>query len=96
MLSRHRRNSGKLFSGSGGGKQNPVHAIFSVGGELLTSTESIVRRWKEYYKDLLNPTNMDSKEETELENLGLGSSITGVKVAETVKQLRSSSTPGDR
>ena len=56
--------------------QNPVHTVFSAGGELLTSTESIVRRWKEYFEDLLNPT-MHSEEETKPEVFGLDSPITG-------------------
>ena len=30
------------------GKQNPVQMVFSVGGELLTSTEFLVQRWKQY------------------------------------------------
>ena len=38
------------------GKQNPVHGVLSVGRELLTSTESTVQQWKEYFKELLNPT----------------------------------------
>ena len=48
------------------GKQNPVLMVLSVGGELLTSTESIVRRWKEFFEDLLNPNNTYSEEEAEL------------------------------
>ena len=65
------------------GKWNPVHTAFSVGGELLTSTESIVQWWKEYFEDRLNPTKTHFKEEGDLE--GLGSHITGVEVAGAVK-----------
>ena len=46
--------------------------VFSVGGELLTSTVSIVKRWREYFEVLLNPTNMHSEEEAEAEDFGLG------------------------
>ena len=42
------------------GKKYPVHTVFSAGGELLTSTESIVGWWKEYSEDLLNPMNTHS------------------------------------
>ncbi|KAK3514905.1 hypothetical protein QTP70_034961 [Hemibagrus guttatus] len=38
------------------------------GGELLVSTGDIVRRWKEYFEDLLNPTDMPSVEEPEAED----------------------------
>ena len=48
------RYSCKLF-GSSRRKAVPVHTVFSVGGELLTSTASIFGWWKEYFKDLLNP-----------------------------------------
>ena len=61
--------------------------VFGVGGESLTSTEAIVRRWKEYFDDLLNT---HSKEEAQQEDFGLGSLITGEEVARAVKQLHSS------
>ncbi|KAI3376830.1 hypothetical protein L3Q82_000410 [Scortum barcoo] len=35
------------------------------GGELLTSTGDIVGRWKKYFEDLLNPTDLPSNEEAE-------------------------------
>ena len=34
------------------GMRNPVRMVFRVGGELLTSTDSIVGQWKEYFQDL--------------------------------------------
>ena len=68
--------------------------IFNVGGELLTSTVSIVWRWKEYFNDILNPIKTNSEEEAELEDFGLGSPITGTEVAGVVKQLHSGSVPG--
>ena len=73
--------------------RNPVHALFIVGVELLTSTESIVRQWKEYFEELLNPTITHSEEEAEPEDYGLGSLITGVEVAGAVKQLLRGTAP---
>ena len=61
---------------------------------MLTSTESIVWQRKEYFDDLLNPTDTHSEEEAEPDEFGLGSPITVVKVAGAVKQLRSSSALG--
>ena len=52
------------------GRRNPGHTVFHVGGELLAPSESIVQGWKEYVKDLLNPTKMHTKEDTELKDLG--------------------------
>ncbi len=49
-----RRYSGKLSGASGGGSGAlPIL-------QLLTSTGDIVGRWKEYFEDLLNPTEMSS------------------------------------
>ena len=68
------------------GKQKPIHMVFSVGWDLLTPIEPIVHRWKKYFEDILNPTNMHS-EEAEPEDFGLGYFITGVNVNGAVKQL---------
>ncbi|KAI3353538.1 hypothetical protein L3Q82_020068 [Scortum barcoo] len=40
------------------GKQYSANTVYSADGELLTSTGDIVGRWKEYFEDLLNPTDM--------------------------------------
>ncbi len=53
-------------------KRCPTNTVFSGGGQLLTSTWDIVGRWKEYFEDLLNPTDMSSIEEAEAE----GSEVT--------------------
>ncbi|KAK3543842.1 hypothetical protein QTP70_030073, partial [Hemibagrus guttatus] len=45
------------------GKQLSVNTVYSGGGELLASTGDIVERWKEYFEDLLNPTDTPSVEE---------------------------------
>ncbi|TWW61291.1 hypothetical protein D4764_05G0013810 [Takifugu flavidus] len=48
------------------GKQCTVNTVYSGDGVLLTSTQDVVDRWKEYFKDLLNPTNTPSSEEVGL------------------------------
>ncbi|KAI3377649.1 hypothetical protein L3Q82_008809 [Scortum barcoo] len=40
------------------GKQYSANTVYSAGGELLTSTGDIVGRWKKYFEDLLNPTEL--------------------------------------
>ncbi|KAI3376944.1 hypothetical protein L3Q82_000185 [Scortum barcoo] len=47
------------------GKQYSANTVYSAGGELLTSTEDIVGRWRKYFEDLLNPTDLPSNEEAE-------------------------------
>ncbi|KAI3361957.1 hypothetical protein L3Q82_012310, partial [Scortum barcoo] len=58
------------------------HTVYSVGGELLTSTGDTVRQLKEYFKDLLNPTNTPSTEEAEAGDSEVDSSITQTEVNE--------------
>ncbi|KAI3357035.1 hypothetical protein L3Q82_003670 [Scortum barcoo] len=45
-------------------KQYSANTVYSAGGELLTSTGDIVGRWKKYFEDLLNPTDLPSNEES--------------------------------
>ncbi|TWW74408.1 hypothetical protein D4764_14G0004110 [Takifugu flavidus] len=63
-------------------------------GELLTTTWDVVDRWKEYFEDLLNPTNAPSNEEAGPGDLGIGSHISGAEVAEVVKKLLGGKAPG--
>ncbi|KAK3513401.1 hypothetical protein QTP70_014229 [Hemibagrus guttatus] len=64
------------------------------GGELLASTGDIVRRWKEYFEDLLNPTDTPSVEEPEAEDSEVDSFITQAEVTEVVQQLLGGKAPG--
>ncbi|KAI3356723.1 hypothetical protein L3Q82_003402 [Scortum barcoo] len=57
------------------------------GGELLTSTGDIVGRWKKYFEDLLNPTDLPSNEEAEAGVSEVeSSSITQAEVTEAYSQ----------
>ncbi|KAI3374918.1 hypothetical protein L3Q82_021055 [Scortum barcoo] len=61
------------------GKQYSANTVYSAGGELLTSTGDIVGRWKKYFEDLLNPTDLPSNEEAEAGVSEVDSSITQAK-----------------
>ena len=50
------------------GKRGTIRAVYSKDWTLLTSTEEVIGRWKEYFCDLLNPTQPPSVAETELED----------------------------
>ncbi|TWW57009.1 hypothetical protein D4764_08G0009960 [Takifugu flavidus] len=76
------------------GKQCTVNTVYSGADVLLTSTRDDVDRWKEYFEDLLNPTNAPSSEEAGLGDLGTGSRIFGAEVAEVVKKLLGGKAPG--
>ncbi|KAI3360204.1 hypothetical protein L3Q82_014513 [Scortum barcoo] len=54
------------LSGTSEGGSSTLPTLFAVqDGELLTSTGDIVGRWKKYFEDLLNPTDLPSNEEAE-------------------------------
>ena len=76
------------------GKQYPANTVYSGGGELLTSTGDIVGRWKEYFEDLLNPTDTPSVEEAEAGDPEVDSFITQAEVTEVVRKLPSGKAPG--
>ena len=76
------------------GKQCFTNTVYSGDGVLLTSTGDVVRRWKEYFEDLLNPTNAPSMEEAEPGDSGEDSSITRAEVTEVVKKLHGGRAPG--
>ncbi|KAI3370598.1 hypothetical protein L3Q82_007168 [Scortum barcoo] len=76
------------------GKQYSANTVYSAGGELLTSTGDIVGRWKKYFEDLLNPTDLPSNEEAEAGVSEVDSSITQAEVTEVVHKLRSGKAPG--
>ncbi|KAK3515182.1 hypothetical protein QTP70_009592 [Hemibagrus guttatus] len=71
------------------GKQLSTNTVYSGGGELLASTGDIVGQWKEYFEDLLNPTDTSSLEKPEAEDSDIDSFITQV-----VQQLLSGKAPG--
>ncbi|KAK3567642.1 hypothetical protein QTP86_020413, partial [Hemibagrus guttatus] len=68
--------------------------VYSGGGELLASTGDIVGRWKEYFEDLLNPTDTRTVEEPEAEDSEVDSFITQAEVTEVVQQLPGGKAPG--
>ncbi|KAK3545822.1 hypothetical protein QTP70_015265 [Hemibagrus guttatus] len=69
------------------GKQLSANTVYGGGGELLVSTGDTVRQWKEYFEDLLNPTDMPSIEEPEAKDSEVDSFITQAEVTEVVQQL---------
>ncbi|KAK3528654.1 hypothetical protein QTP70_007199 [Hemibagrus guttatus] len=76
------------------GKQLSANTAYSGGGELLASTGDIVGRWKEYFEDLLKPTDTPSVEEPENEDSEVDSFITQAEVTEVFQQLLGGKAPG--
>ncbi|KAK3544173.1 hypothetical protein QTP86_006037 [Hemibagrus guttatus] len=75
-------------------KQLSANTVYGGGGELLVSTGDIVGRWKEYFEDLLNPTDTPSAEEPEAKDSEVDSFITQAEVTEVVQQLLGGKAPG--
>uniref|UniRef100_A0A671TEK4 Reverse transcriptase domain-containing protein n=1 Tax=Sparus aurata TaxID=8175 RepID=A0A671TEK4_SPAAU len=76
------------------GKQSSTNTVYSGGGELLTLTGDIVGRWREYFEDLLNPTDTPSIEEAEAGDSEVDPSITQAEVTEVVRKLLGGKAPG--
>ena len=76
------------------GKQCTVNTLYSGYSVLLTSTKDVVDLWREYFKDLLNPTNMPSGEEAGLRDSRIGFRIPRAEVVEVVKKLLAGRAPG--
>ncbi|TWW68274.1 R2DM Retrovirus-related Pol polyprotein from type II retrotransposable element [Takifugu flavidus] len=77
-----------------GGRRQLAHTVLGVRGELLTSPGAIIRRWKEYFQELLNPTNTYPQGGTESDDQEVDHPISGAEVAEVVKQLPGGRAPG--
>uniref|UniRef100_A0A671V1W2 Reverse transcriptase domain-containing protein n=1 Tax=Sparus aurata TaxID=8175 RepID=A0A671V1W2_SPAAU len=76
------------------GKQSSTNTVYSGGGGLLTSTGDIVGQWKEYFEDLLNPTDTPSIEEAEAWDSEVDPFITQAEVTEVVRKLLSGKAAG--
>ena len=76
------------------GKQCIVNTVYGGDGALLTSTRDVVDWWKEYFEDLLNPTDTPSGKEAGPGDSGVGSPISGAEVAEVVRKLLGGRAPG--
>ncbi|KAK3539603.1 hypothetical protein QTP70_010243 [Hemibagrus guttatus] len=76
------------------GKRLSANTVYGGGGELLVSTGDIVRWWKEYFEDLLNPTDTPSVVEPGAEDSEVDSFITQAEVTEVVQQLLGGKAPG--
>ncbi|TWW81646.1 R2DM Retrovirus-related Pol polyprotein from type II retrotransposable element, partial [Takifugu flavidus] len=76
------------------GRRQLAHTVLGVRGELLTSPGAIIRRWKEYFQELLNPTNTYPQGGTESDDQEVDHPICGAEVAEVVKQLPGGGAPG--
>ena len=75
-------------------KQCFTNTVYSGDGVLLTSTGDVVQRWKEYFEDLLSPTNTSSIEDAEPVDFEVDASITGAEVTKVVKKLHGGRAPG--
>ncbi|TWW66931.1 hypothetical protein D4764_20G0009630 [Takifugu flavidus] len=77
-----------------GSRRQLAHTVLGVRGELLTSPGAIIRRWKEYFREFLNPANTYPQGGTESGDQEVDHPISGAEVAEVLKQLPGSGALG--
>ncbi|KAI3362807.1 hypothetical protein L3Q82_001854 [Scortum barcoo] len=70
------------------GKQYSANTVYSAGGRGAVDLNwgHCRRRWKKYFEDLLNPTDLPSNEEAEDGDSEVDSSITQAEVTEVVRK----------
>ncbi|KAI3358712.1 hypothetical protein L3Q82_015123 [Scortum barcoo] len=69
--------------------------VWEEFGEAMEEDyRDIVGRWKKYFEDLLNPTDLPSSEEAEAGDSEVDSSITQAEVTEVVRKLLGGKAPG--
>lgn len=76
----------------------PAYSIKDKNDSLLTETEEIAERWREYFKDLLNVPNhqvIDVNQEREFENSEDEDYITVEEVKRAMKKMKNGKSPGD-
>ncbi|KAI3366815.1 hypothetical protein L3Q82_009228 [Scortum barcoo] len=85
--------AGKPSSGASEGGSSTLPTLFTVqvGGAVDLDWGHIVGRWKKYFEDLLNPTDLPSNEEAEAGVSEVDSSITQAEVTEDDVVLMASS-----
>lgn len=84
------RHFRKTFCHLRRGNRGTIQAVYSKDGTLLTSTGEVIGRWKEHFEELLNPINMPSMVEADLEADGGSLSISLEEVTEVVTPQRQS------
>ena len=88
------RCSGRKVVAACRGKQYTVNTVSSGDGVLLTLTKDIVNQWREYFEDLLEPTDMPSGKKAGPGDPRKGSLISGAEVVEVVKKTPRWQGPG--
>lgn len=75
-------------------KLSCTNTVYSVGGDLLTSTGAIVVQWEDYFKELLNALITPSTEEAEAGDSEVDNATIQAKVTKVVSKLLSGKASG--
>ena len=72
------------------GKRSSVtYSIMDSAGNILTDGNGIFPRWREYFKDLLNPEKPSTRDTQEVIQLGKEEVLTPTEVATEIKEVKS-------
>ena len=64
-------------------------------GNILTDENEIFPRWREYFKDLLNPEKPSTRDTQEVIQLGKEEVLTPTEVATEIKEVKSGKAAGE-
>ena len=77
------------------GKRSSVtFSIKDSAGNILTDENEILSRWREYFKDLLNPVNASTRDTHEVTHLVEEEVFTAAEVATAIKGVKSGKAAG--
>ena len=78
------------------GKRSSItYSIKDSDGNILTDENEILSRWREYFKDLLNPVKASTRDTHEVTHLGEDEVFTAAEVATAIKGIKSGKAAGE-
>ena len=78
------------------GKRSSItYSIKDSDGNILTDENEILSRWREYFKDLLNPVKVSTRDTHEVTHLGEDEVFTAAEVATAIKGIKSGKAAGE-
>ena len=76
-------------------RSSVAYSIMDSAGNILTDENEILSRWREYFKDLLNPAKSSTRDTHEVTHLGEEEVFTTAEVATAINGIKSEKAPGE-
>ena len=78
-----------------GKRSNVTYSIKDSAGNILTNENKLLSRWREYFKDLLNPVKTSTRDAHKVTHLGEEEVFTAAEVATTIKGIKLGKAAGE-